>query len=80
MRFECRNILDVGSYPPADLILCRNVLIYFSRRDQESILTGLARVLPSGGYLVLGRAETLLGEVRELFHAAYPAERIYRRM
>ncbi|ALC18270.1 MCP methyltransferase, CheR-type [Desulfuromonas soudanensis] len=80
VRFECRNILDSGAYPPADLILCRNVLIYFGRRDQETILSRVAAVLPSGGYLVLGRAETLPGEVRGLFHVAFPAERIYRKL
>jgi len=80
VRFECRNILDVENYQPADLILCRNVLIYFSRAEQEAILAGLARALPTGAYLVLGRAETLLGEARPLFHIAYPAERIYRRL
>ncbi|HEX9874543.1 MAG TPA: protein-glutamate O-methyltransferase CheR [Deferrimonas sp.] len=80
VRFECGNILDSGAYPPADLILCRNVLIYFCRRDQETILARLAAVLPSGGYLVLGRAETLPGEFRGMFHVAYPAERIYRRL
>jgi chemotaxis protein methyltransferase CheR len=80
VRFECGNILDSGAYPPADLILCRNVLIYFCRRDQETILARLAAVLPSGGYLVLGRAETLMGGARQHFHISYPAERIYRKL
>ncbi len=78
VRFVHHDILGQDQYPAARLILCRNVLIYFSRADQERILRGFARSLGAGGYLVLGRAETLLGETRQLFAPEYPAERIYR--
>ena len=79
VRFCEHDILCAPDYPAADLVLCRNVLIYFSRGEQERILTRMAQVLPRGGYLVLGRAETLTGEARRLFHARCPAERIYQR-
>lgn len=79
VRFERHNILSGPEYPEADLILCRNVLIYFSRAEQEKILARFSRALPLGGFLVLGRAETLLGSVRRRFEAECPEERIYRR-
>ena len=78
VRFQQQDILASGAFLPADLILCRNVLIYFSRADQDRILRRFATALGVGGYLVLGRAETLLGEIRQMFHADFPVERIYR--
>lgn len=79
VQFQRHDILASLEYPAADLILCRNVLIYFSREKQEHILTRFAEALPPGGFLVLGRAETVLGEARQLFQAESSVERIYRR-
>lgn len=80
VRFESHNILSAAAYPPADLILCRNVLIYFSRAEQENILRRFAASLGEGGVLVLGRSEALLGAARPMFRAEIPGERIYRRV
>jgi chemotaxis protein methyltransferase CheR len=60
--------------------LCRNTLIYFNRPDQEKILNGIAEILPAGGILVLGKSETLVGDVRRRFESVCPVERIYRRI
>lgn len=76
--FEQQNILAEQDYPQADLILCRNVMIYFSRDEQAKILTRFARSLGPNGFLVLGRAETMVGDVRHLYRSEYPVERIYR--
>ncbi len=62
-----------------DLILCRNVLIYFERSSQESIISSFAESLREGGFLVLGRTETMMSGVRELFRPVCHAERIYRK-
>jgi len=79
VRFEVHDILSADNYPTCDLVLCRNVLIYFSREDQERIIEGFAAALSQGGYLVLGKAETLQGRSRELFTSEFAVERIYRR-
>lgn len=80
VHFERHNIMTATTFPSADLILCRNVLIYFSRSEQERILTRFSEALPDYGALVLGRSETLVGEIRTLFRPEFPVERIYRRM
>jgi chemotaxis protein methyltransferase CheR len=80
VRFQRHDILNAAEFPGADLILCRNVMIYFSRKEQEKILRRLAAALRPSGYLVLGKAETLLGESRKLFRIENPAERIYQRI
>lgn len=79
VRFERHDLLGEAPYPAADLILCRNVLIYFSRAEQEKIVRRFAAALVPGGYLVLGKTETLLGETRALFSTVCPVERVYRR-
>lgn len=78
--FQQSNIMAVESYLPSDLVLCRNTLIYFNRQDQEKILNGIADNLQAGGILVLGKSETLVGDVRSRFAAICPIERIYRRI
>jgi len=78
VRFERRDILADLNYPEADLILCRNVMIYFSREEQSRILDRFATSLGKEAFLVLGRAETLVGTARHLFRSEYPVERVYR--
>jgi chemotaxis protein methyltransferase CheR len=46
--------------PPMDLVLLRNVLIYFDMDTKRSILARLRRLVRPGGFLILGGAETLL--------------------
>ena len=42
-----------------DLVLCRNVLIYFSEELQDRVIDKLSTSLDKGGYLVLGGSELL---------------------
>lgn len=80
VSFEQRDISDADSFPESDLIMCRNVLIYFERKHQERILKGFADALPDGGILVLGKSESLLGETRKPFRTVCPVEKIYRKI
>ncbi|HEY6006737.1 MAG TPA: protein-glutamate O-methyltransferase CheR, partial [Geobacteraceae bacterium] len=57
--FHQADLCDPAAFPASDLILCRNVLIYFERQQQEKIITRFAEVLRPGGVLVLGKSETL---------------------
>jgi chemotaxis protein methyltransferase CheR len=61
------------------LILCRNVVIYFDRTTQERLFQVFTEALAPGGYLFLGKVETLLGPARERLQLVDPRERIYRR-
>ncbi len=65
--------------PPYDLVVCRNVVIYFDRPSQERLFVRFADALRPGGLLVLGKVETLLGPARERLEMLDPRERIYRR-
>jgi chemotaxis methyl-accepting protein methylase len=82
VRFERRDLL--GSPPPTnngafDLIVCRNVLIYFDRDTQERLFDAFHAALAPNGFLVLGKVETLLGRARSRFAAVDARERIFRR-
>jgi chemotaxis protein methyltransferase CheR len=61
------------------LILCRNVVIYFDRVVQEQLFRRFADALAPGGYLVLGKVETLFGPARDKLTIVDPRERIFRR-
>jgi chemotaxis methyl-accepting protein methylase len=70
---------DPAPSPPYDLIVCRNVLIYFDRDTQERLFEMFHGALAPGGFLVLGKVETLLGVARTRFVAVDARERIFRR-
>jgi chemotaxis protein methyltransferase CheR len=61
VQFRRLNFMegDYGLAEKADAIFCRNVIIYFERPTQESILRRLTEYLVPGGYLFVGHAETL---------------------
>jgi chemotaxis protein methyltransferase CheR len=44
-----------------DIVFCRNVLIYFDRKTQESVICKICRNLKPGGYLFVGHSESLAG-------------------
>lgn len=53
-----KDLRHMGAF---DLILCRNVLIYFDAATKSSILGNLRQQLAPGGMLALGCAETIMG-------------------
>ena len=54
--FDLRDDMSVlGKF---DIVLCRNVLIYFDVPSRKKILAGISQVLFPGGYLLMGSSET----------------------
>jgi len=70
-----------AALPPESvhLVTCRNVLIYFDKPSQDAIFRRFREVLVPGGFLVLGKAEAVLGESRLLFEALDHRIRLFRR-
>lgn len=80
VRFASHDMLREAPPRPAnDLIVCRNAIIYFDRASQERLFEAFYAALSPGGFLVLGKVETLFGVGRELFEAVNGRERIFRR-
>jgi chemotaxis protein methyltransferase CheR len=62
VRYRQRNLLDpVEIAERFDLILCRNVLLYFDPVRRETAFDRLAGSLRPDGWLLLGAGETALG-------------------
>ncbi|HEX2280223.1 MAG TPA: CheR family methyltransferase, partial [Thermomicrobiales bacterium] len=66
-------------FPRIDLVLCRNVLIYFTSELQRRALQRFAFALRPGGYLVLGKAETV-SPLPEFFTLEQPRLKLFRRI
>lgn len=72
---------DLGQrapFPRIDLVLCRNVLIYFTKELQIRALQLFAFALRDGGYLVLGKAESTT-PVPQYFKVVNAGLKIYER-
>lgn len=63
VRFEHLNLMDerYDVDRDVDIILCRNVLIYFDKPTQKAVIERLARHLRPGGYLIVGHSESMAG-------------------
>ena len=59
--------------PMFDLVLLRNVLLYFSQQDRRTVFRGIHRKLSPSGYLVLGNAEQA-EESTNLFEVEFGAD------
>jgi chemotaxis protein methyltransferase CheR len=62
ITFKTGNLLQpFGQLGRFDVILCRNVMIYFGEATKRDVLKRLAESLAPDGSLLLGGAETVLG-------------------
>jgi chemotaxis protein methyltransferase CheR len=63
VRFQRINLFQPEYPVPREqqVIFCRNVMIYFDPPSREALVQKLTRQLASGGYLVIGHSESLLG-------------------
>jgi len=78
--FAQHNLVTDSTFNEFDLILCRNVLIYFNKQLQEHVLSLLFQSLRPGGILVLGDKESLRTMIsRQNFAEVDRSLRIYRR-
>ncbi|MEW6604441.1 MAG: protein-glutamate O-methyltransferase CheR [Thermoproteota archaeon] len=75
------NDLDKSAPPASDLdvILCRNVMIYFDSGSRERLLQKFYDALKPKGYFVMGQSEIMMGRAFSLFKTVYPKERVYQR-
>lgn len=79
VTFKRFNLLDQSDdFGLFDIILCRNVLMYFDQETRRAVLEKLADRLSADGTLLLGQAETVLG-TSEQFRAVSGRRGFYRK-
>ncbi|WP_454918894.1 CheR family methyltransferase [Xanthobacter sediminis] len=79
VTFAEHNLVTDTVFCEAHLILCRNVLIYFSTPLQDRVLAMFADSLVRGGFLCIGTRENLqFAAARERFQAVDAEAQIYR--
>jgi chemotaxis protein methyltransferase CheR len=79
VHFKTLDLIRDAPIMHCDIILCRNLLIYFNKALQEEILLKLYNSLMPGGFLVLGMVESLVGTAINHFEIVDNKRRIYRR-
>ncbi len=63
VNFSYLNLLDTARtnlLPKMNIIFCRNVLIYFDHQSKRKVVESFYDLLATGGYLLLGHAESLM--------------------
>jgi two-component system CheB/CheR fusion protein len=77
--FGSHNLTQAPPLSHIDLLVCRNVLIYFNSALQDRILSRFHYAVRDGGFLLLGRSESLLARSR-LFTPLQLKWRVFQRL
>jgi chemotaxis protein methyltransferase CheR len=79
VEFQVLNLAGAWPFlPPMDIIMLRNVLIYFGVVTKKEILAKIRRVLKPDGYLFLGAAETTFSIDDSFERVAFERATCYR--
>jgi chemotaxis protein methyltransferase CheR len=79
VRFQVHNLLGAPPHPGGfDIILCRNVLLYFTSDKRRIAFDRLASAMAPDAWLMLGAGETVIGQT-DRFGADVNARGLYRR-
>jgi chemotaxis protein methyltransferase CheR len=76
VHFHQHNILDIFRHGLFDVIICRNVFIYFNKESKERALQKILYHLKPKGFLIIGFAESLIDHKLDF---TYIKPTIYRR-
>jgi chemotaxis protein methyltransferase CheR len=78
VSFRKMNLIDPAySLGQFDVVFCRNVLIYFDGPTKTAVLDRIAGTMNSGGFLLMGAAESLVG-VSQAFDVMQERRGLYK--
>lgn len=78
VTFKPHHLLQDAPLSDIDLLVCRNVLMYFTPETQERILNHFHQALKNTGFLFIGRVEILMNS-KTAFTIANLKQRVYRK-
>jgi chemotaxis protein methyltransferase CheR len=73
---DCARLAGMG---PFDVVMCRNVVIYYREQTKRRVIAGLGDALVEGGHLFLGHSESLYGVSNEFEMVEIGDSLAYRR-
>jgi chemotaxis protein methyltransferase CheR len=80
IKFKMQNLRDPFDFDHKfDFILCRNVLIYQNVESKVEIVSRLSDCLVSGGYLILGSGESLIGLSKDFDQCHHHGAVVYQK-
>ncbi len=82
VRFERENLLGPGALAAAgraDVLLCRNVMIYFDHPARRHLLRRFHERMRPGAWLLLGHSESLLNVTADFEIVHLRSDLVYRR-
>jgi chemotaxis protein methyltransferase CheR len=77
VKFDVCDLMKPSPRQSLDLVLCRNVMIYFTREGQQRVHMNFFNALRSGGYFISGKTEMLSGEPAQRFKMVDVQSRVY---
>ncbi|MCG2713210.1 MAG: late competence development ComFB family protein [Candidatus Omnitrophica bacterium] len=80
VHFKELNLIHDPGIMGVDMVICRNVFIYFNRSLQEYLIMKFHGALVRDGFFVMGSSENLLGEARQVFENVNRLFRIYKKI
>ncbi len=78
VEFKRHNLLSEPYESNCDLVLCRNVVIYFTDEAKRKIYVGFSGALKEGGILFIGGSEIIFDSAILSFEVAFPS--FYRKV
>ncbi len=80
VSFREINLVEAKSFTKCDLILCRNVMIYFNQSLQNEVIKLFHEMLFTYGYLAIGSKESIIwSEYASKFLVVNNEEKIYKK-
>ena len=79
VEFEQHDLINDAPKQDVDLVSCRNLFIYINAEHKLPMLRTITRSLRIGGYLVIGKTETLPEELKAEYQAVDKRLRIYKK-
>ena len=81
IRFSFLDLTGINKKAPTyDLILCRNVIIYFKEDMKKELFLNFYDMLRKNGFFIQGKNESLIGDAKDQFVTVNLAERVYKKM
>ncbi len=81
VKFKHHDLVVDSHFFKFDLILCRNVMIYFNQQLQNRVFELLHNSMFLGGFLALGSKESLIWcRIADKFEAINEAEKIFKKI